>query len=69
MVYGESNPIMGNIVCANIYVAKAEDKNQLRKKIQIHCKKKLQQYKVPVKIKFSSDIKINNRQKKIRSVN
>ena len=67
MVYAEKNMIIGNIVCAKITVdKKVEDKkfiNDLKKR----CSKKLEHYKIPMKIEIEKDIKFNPRFKKNRS--
>ena len=65
-VYGESNPITGNIVCATILARGDADLPALRKQIRKQCAAQLSRYKVPVKITFSSDSLTNARQKKVR---
>ncbi|MFK7803678.1 MAG: fatty acid--CoA ligase family protein [Anaerolineae bacterium] len=65
-VYGEPNPITGNIVCAAIFPALGSDLKQLKKLIKRACSASLLRYKVPVKIKFSEQSLTNDRQKKVR---
>ena len=67
-VYGEPNPITGNIVCATIFPAENIDQKILKKKIKRVCSDSLMRYKVPVKIKFSEESLTNDRQKKIRKL-
>ena len=65
-VYGEKNPIMGNIVCAKIRLRDDIEHNGLLNEIKIHCRKKLQNYKVPVKIFFENKSQYSERYKKKR---
>lgn len=66
-VYGEKNPIMGNIVCAKVTLIKQEDKKRIIAKIKAHCSSQLQKYKVPVKFKIIEGIQHTERYKKKRS--
>ena len=63
-VYGEKNPLTGNIVCADVCIKSELDKNELKKIIKKHCNEKLQRYKVPAKINFTDKIEISDRFKK-----
>ena len=66
-VYGEKNPIMGNIVCAKITpIHQPEDTKEFIAGIKSHCKSKLQSFKVPVKIKLSDENQYGERFKKAR---
>ena len=67
-VYGEKNPIMGNIVCARVRLIKNEDKKSFINRLKIHCQKKLQNYKIPVKVDIVGLEQYNNRFKKIRTL-
>lgn len=66
IVYGEKNPIMGNIVCANIRLKEIEDKKEFTKKLKLHCKSKLESFKIPVKINLKENEFYNERFKKNR---
>lgn len=66
IVYGEDNRITGKIVCAKISYTGDEPKSELIKKIKIHCRIKLEPFKVPVKIEFSESTFENDRFKKNR---
>lgn len=68
VVFGESNNIMGNIVCADIKPSSdiSFDKKELKKIIKTHCEKNLERYKIPVKIRFVEDSMFSSRYKKIR---
>ncbi len=66
-VYGESHPIMGNIVCAIVTPNKTDfDKRSLKSQIKKYCSDKLESYKVPVKIKFTKSAHFGERYKKTR---
>ncbi|BAI79867.1 AMP-dependent synthetase and ligase [Deferribacter desulfuricans SSM1] len=66
MVYGESNPITGQTVVADIVLKDGIDKKEAKKLIRKHCRSKLDNYKVPTKINFVEKISFGDRFKKIR---
>lgn len=66
-VFGEKNPIMGNIVCAKITLKNNEDSKEFIKKIKVYCKDRLQSFKVPVKVTVEEGILYNERYKKKRN--
>ena len=51
-VYAEKNPIMGNLICAEIRPTEPVDKNEFVTSVKKFCLSKLEKYKVPVKIKL-----------------
>lgn len=65
-VFGQKNPIMGNIVCARVRLAKDEDKKQFITRLKVYCNKELQSFKVPVKIRIEDKEQFSNRYKKQR---
>ncbi|MBC8487887.1 MAG: long-chain fatty acid--CoA ligase, partial [Bacteroidetes bacterium] len=65
-VYGEKNPIMGNIVCAKVRLVKYEDKKLFINRLKKHCKESIQNYKVPVKVKIDDEEQYSERYKKFR---
>jgi len=65
-VYGEKNPIMGNIVCAKLKQTQPEDKKGFTSRLKKHCRTKLQEYKIPVKILISEEQQYSERYKKKR---
>jgi long-chain acyl-CoA synthetase len=68
-VYGEKNPITGNIVCAHVRPAFAlEDarRKEFIAQVKRHCREHLQSYKVPVKINVVTGEQHSERFKKIR---
>lgn len=68
IVYGEKNPIMGNIVCCDINIKKGYDFNNIKKEIKSNCAQKLQAYKIPMKINLSDKKFYSSRFKKMRSL-
>ena len=67
-VYGEKNSIMGNIVCAKITLTKQnENPKATIRKIKNYCREKLQNYKVPARIKIVNEKQYSERFKKKRS--
>lgn len=63
-VYGETNPIMGNIVCATVRLIEEEPHFPVR--LKKYCKGKLDNYKIPVKVIIDNKEQFNDRFKKIR---
>ncbi len=66
VVYGEKNPLIGNIVCARIRLAEEEDEKQAAARIKQYCREVLENYMVPVKIEFVRDKQHSQRFKKTR---
>jgi acyl-coenzyme A synthetase/AMP-(fatty) acid ligase len=67
-VYGEKNPITGNVVAACINLIEPENLTEIKKRIRIFCKDKLAPYKIPVKIEITGDAQFSARYKKLRSI-
>lgn len=65
-VYGEKNPIMGAIVCAKISLINNEDIKDFTIRLKKYCSKKIQNYKIPVKIRFAKEKQYSERFKKVR---
>jgi len=65
-VYGEKNPIMGNIVAARVNLCEPEDITELKKRIRMYCKGKLAAYKIPVKVEVTGKDQFSARYKKMR---
>jgi long-chain acyl-CoA synthetase len=66
-VYGESNPITGNIVCVRVGLVQPEDPKKFSSELKQFCRKRLPNYKVPIKIKIQDSQLHNERFKKIRT--
>jgi acyl-CoA synthetase (AMP-forming)/AMP-acid ligase II len=65
-VYGEKNPIIGNIVCARVTLIHHEEINELTVRLKQYCQKRLQRYKIPVKVTINTDNQYGERFKKMR---
>lgn len=67
MIYGEKNPIMGKIIVAKVRLIKEEDKKEFINRLKVHCRNKLESFKIPVKIIIDSEVQYGNRLKKARA--
>ena len=65
-VFGEKNPIMGNIVCAKVRLVTDVDKRVFAKELKLFCSSRLEKFKVPVKIKIIDKEQHSSRFKKMR---
>jgi long-chain acyl-CoA synthetase len=63
-VYGEKNPVLGNIVCSRVRLWREEDPKTVARRIKKYCGEKLQNYKVPMKIIFNQENQHSSRFKK-----
>ena len=68
IVYGEKNPIIGNIACAKVRLIKNEDNILFINRLNKYCKERLQSFKVPVKVKIMVEELYSERHKKIRNI-
>jgi len=68
-VYGEKNPITGNIVCARVTLKEPEEKKEFIARLKKYCIGKLQTFMIPVKISIIENEQHNERFKKIRNIN
>jgi len=66
MVYGEKNPITGNIVCANVRLTSPEDSKAAALRIKKHCRANMPTFKVPVKVNIVDEEMHGERFKKMR---
>lgn len=66
IVYGEKNPIIGNIVCAKVRLTRPEERNALTARLKKHCQERLARYKVPVKVFIDDETQYSARFKKVR---
>lgn len=66
-VFGEKNPITGNIVCAKIRLNQPVDKREFVKNLKKYCRERLKTYKVPVKIIITNEVQHSERFKKKRA--
>jgi len=66
MVYGASNAITGQMVCADVVLKSGDSESEARSEIRRYCLQKLERYKVPSKINFVAAIPRSSRFKKTR---
>jgi len=66
-IFGEKNPILGNIVCSNVRLLIPEDKYKFTVRLKQYCADRLEKFKIPVKIKIVDNKLYSQRFKKIRS--
>lgn len=67
VVYGESHPLTGKIVCADVVLSEGADEAASRKEIVRWCRQHLQPYMVPMKVRFVSGSLQTQRLKRARS--
>lgn len=63
MVYGEPNPIVGQVVAARVALTGASDGPDTLRRIRVHCRSRLARHMVPVRIDFVSGSLSTPRQK------
>jgi acyl-coenzyme A synthetase/AMP-(fatty) acid ligase len=66
LVYGEPNPITGQIVAAQIVLAQTLDATELKRRVRAHCHGRLDPYKVPVRMRIVERTTFGERFKKNR---
>jgi acyl-coenzyme A synthetase/AMP-(fatty) acid ligase len=66
LVYGEKNPIMGQIVVADVVVREGVQPGEIRRRLRLFCKDRLAGYKIPAKVSVVDRTNFNERFKKIR---
>lgn len=67
IVYGEKNPLMGEIVACKVYTESTKDQSDIKKIIKEQSREKLEKFKRPVKIYFSDKPFNSSRMKRVRS--
>jgi long-chain acyl-CoA synthetase len=67
-VYGEQNPLVGNIVCAKIRTSTNVDAAEFASDVKRFCAERLERFKVPVKVEIVDDRQFGDRFKKIRRI-
>jgi len=66
-VFGEKNPLMGNIVCAKVRLISDEDNKSFTLRLKKYCKLHLQSFKIPVKVTINNEFQFGDRYKKKRN--
>ena len=67
-VYSKKNPIVGNMICADVKLVVPEGKKEFKTRLKFFCKQNMEKFKIPVKIEIVQDDQFNDRFKKVRSV-
>ncbi|HIB43923.1 MAG TPA: acyl--CoA ligase [Nitrospina sp.] len=65
-IFGKKNAITGNMVCAKIRLENPSDPKEFSKTLKKFCRKRLQSFKVPVKIEIEEQKQYSARFKKIK---
>jgi acyl-CoA synthetase (AMP-forming)/AMP-acid ligase II len=68
-VYGEPNPLMGQIVAAKVLFSTELKTSEAKKTVTEFCSGKLDRYKIPVKVALMSESEFSERFKKKRTKN
>ena len=66
LVFGEANPLLGQIVCTRVCLLKDESPKVFAQRLKRHCRAHLQGYKVPVKVEVVEGPQHGDRFKKMR---
>ena len=66
VVFGEKNPITGQIVTARVNLFEPEDPRAFKQRLRAFCRDKLAAYKIPVKVEISGQEQFNARYKRVR---
>ncbi len=66
VVFGEKNPITGNIVTTRVNLFEPEDLSSFKKRMRLFCRDRLASYKIPVKVEISGREQYNARYKRMR---
>lgn len=67
-VYGEPNPLLGQIVAARIKLATPEPFDQFKRRLRLYCRDKLASYQMPARIEVKDEDLFGARFKKVRHV-
>jgi long-chain acyl-CoA synthetase len=65
-VYGERNPIMGQIPCAVIRLKQPRDVREFHRELRQFCRERLQEFQIPVRVTFVESAMYGERFKKNR---
>lgn len=66
LVYGQKNPLTGNIVCAKVVLKESVDRKVFTKTLKKFCKERMQKFKIPVKVFIEENSLHGERMKKRR---
>jgi len=65
VVFGERNPLVGEMVCARVRIVGGEDESRFVSDLKKHCGQKLEKHKVPVRVYLTEEKLHSMRYKKI----
>lgn len=65
-VYGEKNPLTGQIVAARFNLMEPEDLDSLKKRVRAFCRDRMPSFKIPVKVTTTDREQHSERYKKMR---
>jgi acyl-CoA synthetase (AMP-forming)/AMP-acid ligase II len=65
IVFGDPNPIMGQVVAARVNLVEPEDPRQFRARLRAFLGGRLERYKIPVRIELVEHEQFNARYKRI----
>jgi long-chain acyl-CoA synthetase len=65
-VFGEKNPLVGNIVCARVRLKQTDGSDDFIVRLKSFCRERMQPYKIPVKISLTTQSQYSERYKKMR---
>jgi long-chain acyl-CoA synthetase len=68
-VYGERNPLIGNVVCATVRLRPGVDDTGFSARLKRFCADRLDRFKVPVKVRLTQEELHGDRFKKTRAAN
>ena len=67
VVFGEENAITGQIVCAKVTLRRDEDPKDFKRRLRKHCRERLEDYKVPLRVVIGDGLRASNLVKKTRA--
>ena len=65
-VYRVNNPLLGQVVAARVMLASDEPLPVLKKRIRLHCRHRMDGYKIPMVVEIVNNIAVSERGKRIR---
>jgi len=67
-VYGQKNPILGNVVVANLLIARIEQEVDIKNRVIEYCRQYLEPFKCPAIVRIVDDINLTSTNKKARNI-
>lgn len=68
VVFGETNPIMGQVVAANVVLREKESLRDLTRRMRAHAATRLERFKIPARLEIVESTDVSSRFKKARNV-